>query len=117
MATLSEPNFWISSQVSGAIEPIHHQQIQRRNHLIQEFDRGIRGIVRIAQGISRLAGREDLGQRFRPILRRTLRQLDEQASEEGDAPESGETSAEGAEPSQPSAAVESEELVSQETSA
>ena len=34
----------------------------RRQLLIQEFDRGIRGIVRIAQGISRLAGREDLGE-------------------------------------------------------
>jgi len=31
-----------------------HRQI-----LIGEFDRGIRGVVRIAEGISRLAGRDD----------------------------------------------------------
>ncbi len=86
----------------------------RRQLLIQEFDRGIRGIVRIAQGISRLAGREDLGSRFRPILRRTLRQLDEQASEEGDAPESGDTSAEGVEAE---ASQASDQTASQETSA
>jgi len=59
----------------------------RRQILIVEFDRGIRGIVRIAQGISRLAGRDDLGQGFRPILRRTLRKLEEQAAAEGDGAE------------------------------
>ncbi len=67
-----------------------------RQLLIQEFDRGIRGIVRIAQGISRLAGREDLGKRFRPILQRTLRQLEEQAAEEGAGAETGD-GVEGAE--------------------
>ncbi len=61
----------------------------RRRVLIQEFDRGIRGIVRIAQGISRLAGREDLGRRFRPILRRRLRQLAEQPAEEVAGAETG----------------------------
>ena len=67
--------------------------------------------MRIAQGVSRLAGREDLGQRFRPILRRTLRQLDEQASEEWDGRESGDMPAEGVEASRVSEAVESGEVV------
>ena len=110
-------------ELSDRVESRHRERRMvvglrlRRQLLIQEFDRGIRGIVRIAQGISRLAGREDLGQRFRPILRRTLRQLDEQASEEGDAPESGDSPAEGVEASQASEAVESGEVTSQEADA
>ncbi len=75
-------------QLSDRVKARHRERRKvvglrlHRQILIQEFDRGIRGIVRIAQGISRLAGREDLGKRFRPILQRTLRQLDE-AAEEG----------------------------------
>jgi len=82
-----------------------------RQRLIAEFDRGIRGIVRIAQGISRLAGREDLGQRFRPILRRTLRKLDEQAPEEGEGVEN--EAPEGAEVEAPETSAEA---ASEETS-
>ncbi|MEM7356265.1 MAG: hypothetical protein AAF657_35950 [Acidobacteriota bacterium] len=47
----------------------------RRQQVIREFDDEIRGIVRLTQGMFRLAGRNDLGTRFRPILRRTLRKL------------------------------------------
>ncbi len=85
----------------------------RRQLLIQEFDRGVRGIVRIAQGISRLAGREDLGRRFRPILRRTLRQLEEQAAEEA----AGAETADDAEDAEAEASQASEEAAPQEASA
>ncbi len=85
----------------------------RRQILIQEFDRGIRGIVRIAQGISRLAGREDLGRRFRPILRRTLRQLEEQAAEEDTGTETGD----GVEGVEADASQAPEETPSQEATA
>ena len=47
----------------------------QRQREIQEFDHHIRGIVRMAQGMFRLAGRDDLGRRFRPILRRVIRKL------------------------------------------
>ncbi len=87
----------------------------RRQILIQEFDRGIRGIVRIAQGISRLAGRDDLGRRFRPILRRTLRQLEEQAAEE--AAGAGAEAGDGVEGVEADASQAPEEASSQEATA
>ncbi len=77
----------------------------RRQLLIQELYQGIHGIVRIDQGISRLAGREDLGRRFRPILQRTLRQLDA-AAEEGNGTETG-NDAEGVGTEAPEAPEES----------
>ena len=54
----------------------------QRQQLIQEFDDSIRGIIRMAQGMSRLAGRSDLGKRFRPILQRALRKLKDRKTEE-----------------------------------
>lgn len=100
-----------SAKVQGEDRPLRLRQHRRER--IREFDQGIRGIVRIAQGMSRLAGREDLGKRFRPILSRTLRKLEEEKAEEGAGSESGEAP-EGteAEPSQVT-----EEAASEETSA
>ncbi len=45
----------------------------RRQRAIEEFDRDVRAIVRSAQGTFRLAGRDDLAERFRAILRRGSR--------------------------------------------
>ena len=53
----------------------------QRQETIRNFDDGIRGIVRMAQGMSRLAGRTDLGSRFRPILQRVIRKLQEEGTE------------------------------------
>ena len=65
--------------------------------MIREFDFHVRGIVRMAQGMFRLAGRSDLALRIRPILRRVLRKLeDQEAKEAEDAGDAG-TGAEGAE--------------------
>ncbi len=47
----------------------------RRQRLVREFDREIRAIVRMAQGMFRLAGRDDLAERFRPALRRMVRRI------------------------------------------
>jgi hypothetical protein len=58
----------------------------RRQVEIRDFDHNVRGVIRMAQGMFRLAGRNDLAVRFRPILRRVLRKLDEQES-----PAAGET--------------------------
>ncbi len=58
----------------------------KRRDVIREFDFHIRGIVRMAQGMFRLAGRGDLAARIRPILQRVLRKLDDQkAKEEAEA--------------------------------
>ena len=57
----------------------------RRRQALEEFDRDIRAIVRTAQGMFRLAGRDDLANRFRPILRRVLRRLDKAQAEEAKA--------------------------------
>ena len=57
----------------------------QRQEVIREFDYHIRGIVRMAQGMFRLAGRNDLGLRIRPILRRVLRNLDDQEAREQEA--------------------------------
>ncbi len=45
----------------------------RRQQALAEFDRDVRGIVRTAQGMFRLAGRHDLAERFRPLLKRIAR--------------------------------------------
>ena len=67
----------------------------RRRRRVEEFDYAIRGIVRTTQGIFRLAGRDDLARRFRPVFHRVLRKLDEakkkeqeqeQAQADADAP-------------------------------
>lgn len=39
----------------------------------------------MAQGMCRLAGRLDLAQRFRPVLNRTLRRLEEEDAASGSA--------------------------------
>ncbi len=68
----------------------------RRRRKIAEFDRTIRAIVRMAQGMFRLAGRDDLARRFRPALKRILRKLDDAQDQEQTAPEdaAGQTEAE-----------------------
>ncbi len=69
----------------------------RRQEVIREFDFTVRGIVRMAQGMFRLAGRSDLASRIRPILQRVIRKLeDQEAKEDAEAateaaPESTET--------------------------
>ncbi len=45
----------------------------RRRRAFEDFDRDVRAIVRTAQGLFRLAGRDDLADRFRPILQRVSR--------------------------------------------
>ncbi|MEM7353499.1 MAG: hypothetical protein AAF657_22065 [Acidobacteriota bacterium] len=64
----------------------------RRQQEIRHFDTHIRGIVRMAQGMFRLAGRADLAQRFRPTLQRVLRRLKARPAEgeAGAAPGSAE---------------------------
>ncbi len=59
----------------------------RRRRKIAEFDRNVRAIVRMAQGMFRLAGRDDLARRFRPALKRILRKLDDAQGQEKAAPE------------------------------
>ncbi len=51
--------------------------VSRRRQTIRDFDRNIGGIVRMAQGIFRLAGRNDLARRFRSTARRVTRRLAE----------------------------------------
>ena len=46
----------------------------RRGRAVEEFDLGMRGIVRIVQGTLLAAGREDLARQFRTRLRRLARQ-------------------------------------------
>ena len=69
----------------------------RRQEMIREFDFNIRGIVRMTQGMFRLAGRSDLASRIRPILQRVLRKLDDQEARENaeaETPETGEAGTE-----------------------
>ncbi|MCP3959901.1 MAG: hypothetical protein GY719_18815 [bacterium] len=54
----------------------------RRRRLIREFDSDIRAIVRMAQGMFRLAGRDDLADSFRPTLRRIVRRIKKAQAEE-----------------------------------
>ncbi|MCP3964489.1 MAG: hypothetical protein GY719_42215 [bacterium] len=54
----------------------------RRRRKVAEFDAAVRAIVRMAQGIFRLAGRDDLAARFRPVLQRVIRKLKEQEAKE-----------------------------------
>ncbi len=65
----------------------------QRQAVIRDFDDNIRGIVRMTQGMFRLAGRGDLASRIRPTLQRVLRKLDDQEAEEaaGAEPETGQT--------------------------
>ncbi len=57
----------------------------RRQRVIREFDREIRAIVRMAQGLFRLAGRDDLAERFRPVLRRIVRRIKKAEAQESAA--------------------------------
>ena len=54
----------------------------RRRRALEEFDRDVRAIVRTAQGLFRLAGRDDLADRFQPILQRVSRKTRKAESEE-----------------------------------
>ena len=67
-----------------------------RRQAIEEFDRVARAIVRTSQGLFRLVGRDDLADRFRPILHRVLRRRAEadEAEAENSAAEAAETSGE-----------------------
>ncbi len=89
----------------------------RRRRLIREFDLEVRAIVRMAQGMFRLAGRDDLAERFRPLLRRVVRrikkaQAEEAAAEaqaaEAQAAEAGQTESENAETTESSETAKSE---------
>ncbi|MCP3956971.1 MAG: hypothetical protein GY719_03875 [bacterium] len=101
----------------------------RRRLKVAEFDAAVRAIVRMAQGIFRLAGRDDLAARFRPVLQRVIRKLEEQeakeaaeaqadAAPESTAPES-EVAAEGTvlEGEVPETAPTDEAAASEETTA
>lgn len=57
-----------------------------RQKAIEVFDRSIRGIVRLAQGMFRLAGRDDLERRFRPVFQRVIRKLKDDEPQEDAAP-------------------------------
>ncbi|MEM7352134.1 MAG: hypothetical protein AAF657_15140 [Acidobacteriota bacterium] len=52
----------------------------------------------MAQGMFRLAGRNDLGLRFRPILQRALRRLKSEEGESGESQTSGEVEGSEVEP-------------------
>lgn len=54
----------------------------RRRQALEAFDRDVRAIVRTTQGLFRLAGRDDLAERFRPLLRRVLRRIDKAREDE-----------------------------------
>ncbi len=84
----------------------------RRQSVIREFDYNIRDIVRMAQGMFRLAGRNDLGTRIRPILKRVIRKLEDQGAKEdaeAEADAASEAEADAAEPTQAGEAAASEE--------
>ncbi len=53
----------------------------RRQDALSEFDSDVRAIVRTAQGMFRLAGRDDLAERFRPILQKVRRKKAEDHEE------------------------------------
>ncbi len=76
--------------------------VARRQQTIRNFDRNISGIVRIAQGTFRLAGRDDLARRFRSTARRVVRRLAEAQQAEEPAEPAAEPPAEtAAEPPAP----------------
>ncbi len=54
----------------------------RRQSAIEQFDHDVRAIVRTAQGMFRLAGRDDLAGRFRPLLKRVTRRKQQEETEE-----------------------------------
>jgi hypothetical protein len=55
----------------------------RRQREVEEFDLGMRGIVRMVQGMLIAGGRPDLAKRFRLILRRAARRQSESQEGEG----------------------------------
>ncbi len=75
----------------------------QRQEVIREFDYNVRGIVRMAQGMFRLAGRSDLAARIRPILQRVLRKLEDQ-----EAKEAADTESDAASETESDAASETE---------
>ena len=95
----------------------------RRQQVFRDFDSGVRAIVRTTQGLLRLAGRDDLAERFRAILRRaTRRQTDAEQAADKPAPDQTEsTQTESTETGAPNngeaTAAEATEPTAAETSA
>ncbi|HEX9732917.1 MAG TPA: hypothetical protein VGG06_13145 [Thermoanaerobaculia bacterium] len=54
-----------------------------RQRAIAEFDENVKALVRIVQGMFRLAGRPDLAARFRSTLRRLRRRLEQEPVDPG----------------------------------
>ncbi len=115
LATQLDPEL---PRLGELLDERHHASIKtldarlQRQEVIREFDYHVRGIVRLAQGMFRLAGRDDLGKRIRPILRRVLRKLEDQEAKEkaeAEAPENAEAEAAEAEPQETGEAAASEE--------
>ncbi len=106
LATQLDPEL---ARLGELLDERHHASIKtldarlQRQEVIREFDYHIRGIIRLAQGMFRLAGRNDLAVRIRPILRRVLRKLEDQEAKEqaeAEAAGDGSTEAEGTEAAQ-----------------
>ncbi len=89
----------MASQLAGLLDPEvirlgqllderHHESGKtldlrlKRQEVIRDFDYNVRAIVRMTQGMFRLAGRDDLARRIRPVLQRVLRKLDDQEARE-----------------------------------
>ncbi len=103
----------------GELVGERHQENRRttdvrlqRKRAIQEFDRELRAVVRTTQGLFRLAGRDDLAERFRPILQRVVRRIRKAQADEAAAEAENGATTEGGE-----AAPESTESAAPETSA
>ncbi len=97
LATQLDPEL---SRLGELLDERHRENVKtldarlQRQQVIREFDHHIRGIVRMAQGMFRLAGRNDLGLRIRPILSRVLRKLEDQEAKEKAEATEAETAAE-----------------------
>ncbi len=85
LATQLEPEV---SRLGELLDERHQESARtldarlQRQEVIREFDFHIRAIARIAQGMFRLAGRDDLAGRIQPILSRVLPKLEDQEAEE-----------------------------------
>ena len=122
---VAEPHKQLASQLEPELTELgelvggRHQENRKsadvrsqRRRVIQEFDRDVRAIVRTAQGLFRLAGRDDLAERFRPILRKISRRVDKAKAEEA-----AERPAEASEPEGEPATPTAETAAPEETTA
>ncbi len=110
LATRLEPELGELGELVGNRHEENHKGADvrlRRQRAIEEFDRDVRAIVRTAQGMFRLAGRDDLAERFRPLLQRIARKV---RKTEGETANQTEAAAAA------SGEVESTEVSEQETS-